>query len=324
MKRRDAMAVLSGAMLSWPFLARANQRLPLVGFLRSATSTGSQHIISGLIKGLADAGYTEGTNVAVSFLFAESGAQPPDMAAELVKKGADVIVANTPAALAARSVTSTTPIVFVAGDDPVRLGLVSSLNQPGGNITGISFIDTALTAKRLELLLEVAPGAHVVGAILGRGPEGYDFEAAELEATARMMMGREIVIARAMTEDAVERAFDMFAGRGVGAVLIGSGAGIGAMRRKIIPLAAKHALPAIYSQRASADAGGLMSYGANIAQMYWQAGAYASRILRGERPADMPVSRPTQFELVLNLRTAKALGLNISPDLLVRADDFID
>ncbi|HEX2552171.1 MAG TPA: ABC transporter substrate-binding protein [Microvirga sp.] len=323
MRRREAIAVLGGAMLAWPLGAQAHQHQAVVGFLRSTTSAGSEHLIAAFTRGLTEASY-DGRTVAVSVRFADNRRdQLPVMAADLVRQGVAVIVANTPAAVAAKSATSTTPIVFVAGDDPVRLGLVSSLSRPGGNVTGINFDDVALTGKRLQLLCELVPDARLVGVILDPSVPGHGFEATEVETAARAL-GREIVVEKGTTGDEVERAFQTFTGRGAGAVLVGGGAAFNSMREKVIALAARHALPASYAQRAFAETGGLMIYGANLADMYRQAGIYAGRILKGERPADIPVNRPTEFELVLNLRTAKALRLTIPPTLLARADEVIE
>jgi putative tryptophan/tyrosine transport system substrate-binding protein len=324
MERREFIAGLGSAGMVLPLCAAASQHVPSVGFLRSTSAIGSTHLVRAFSGGLAEVGYTVSKNVSLALSFADDRRERiPKLVAHLVQKRVAVIVANTPAAVAAKRAASTTPVVFVSGDDPVRLGLVSSLNRPGGMVTGINFLDVALTGKRFALLCELVPDARHVGVLLDPSVPGHAFETSEAERAARLL-GRQIAVETGTTEDEVARSFRYLVDQGITAILMGGGAAFNSLRDKIVALAAEHALPASYAQPAFAEAGGLMTYGASLPDMYRQAGHYAGRILMGEHPAEMPVTRPSKFDLVINLKTAKALGLTVSRELFAMANVIIE
>ena len=325
MRRRDFIMLVGGAVAAWPFAARAQQpTMPVVGFLRSATLADVPHWVAAFRQGLKEAGFVEGQNVAIEFRSADNQLDRlPALVADLIRQPVAVIVGNTDAALAAKDATTTVPIVFASGSDPVRDGLVASLNRPGGNVTGLVYFSAVLGAKRLELLRQLVPGATTIAVLVNPNTPLTEAERKDVQAAAQAI-GQQLIIIDISSDRDIETAFAAFVQRGAGALLVGTGGFLNSNRERIAAVANRHALPASYSQREGVVAGGLMSYGPSISDAYRQAGIYSGRILNGEKPADLPVIRSTKFELVLNLKTAKALGLTIPPSLLVAADEVIE
>ena len=324
MDRRMFVSAVASGVLAEPGLARAQQPvLPVIGFLRTATAASSAFLVSGR-EGLKEGGFVEGQNVAIEYRFAEGqAARLPALAADLVRRPVAVITASgNEALIAAKAATTTIPIVFASGDDPVKLGFVTSLSRPGGNVTGVSFVDTELAAKRLELLRELIPKVITVAALLYTNNPSFDLLRRNLE-TAAHSLGQQILVLSAASDRDFERAFETFVRQRVGGLVVAGGAFLLGRRDQITALAARHAIPAIYGQRAYVAAGGLMSYGTSIADAYRQVGVYVGRILKGAKPTDLPVMQPTKFELVINLKTAKALGLRIPSSIPARADETI-
>jgi putative ABC transport system substrate-binding protein len=325
MRRREFITLLGGTAAAWPFAARAQQpTMPVVGFLRSATLADVPHWVAAFRQGLKEAGFVEGQNVAIEFRSADNQLDRlPALVADLIRQPVAVIVGNTDAALAAKAATTTVPIVFASGSDPVRDGLVASLNRPGGNVTGLVYFAAVLGAKRLELLRQLVPRATTIAVLVNPNTPLTEAERKDVQ-TAAQAIGQQLIIFDISSDRDIETAFAAFVQRGAGALLVGTGGFLNSNRERIAAVANRHALPASYSQREGVVAGGLMSYGPSISDAYRQAGIYSGRILNGEKPADLPVIRSTKFELVLNLKTAKALGLTIPPSLLVAADEVIE
>jgi putative ABC transport system substrate-binding protein len=324
MRRRDFITII-GSTAAWPFAAHAQQQpVPVVGFLRSASRAGSIYLVTAFRQGLKEAGFVEGQNVAIEYRWADhQHDRLPALVADLIRRPVAVIVGNTPPALAAKAATTTVPIVFATGSDPVRDGLVDSLNRPGGNVTGVVFFFAVLGAKRLELLRQLMPKSTTVAMLVNPNSPNTEAERKDVQAAA-LAIGQQLVIRDVSSEHEIETAFATFVQRKAGALLAGSGAFLNSYRERVVALAARHGMPAVYAQREAAVAGGLMSYGPSITDAYRQAGRYAGRILKGEKPADLPVIRSTKFEFVINLNTAKALGLEIPPTLLALADEVIE
>ena len=325
MKRREFITLLGGAAAGCPLAARAQQPgVPVIGFLRSTTAAGSSHLVTAFGQGLNEAGFVEGKNVAIEYRWADDHHDRlPALAADLVRRPVAVIVANAVSTQAAKTATSTIPIVAVTGVDPVRTGLVTSLSRPGGNVTGVMFTTSDLTAKRLGLLHELVPKATVVGVLLDRNVPEVEFELRDAEAAGRAI-GRQVLTVKAASELEFNAAFSKMVQAGAGALLVSGGPLFLSHRRQLVALAARYALPASYVTRQYPEAGGLMSYGPSQTDAYRRAGIYAGRILRGEKPTDLPVQLPTKFDLVINLGTAKAFGFDVPDRLLAIADEVIE
>jgi putative tryptophan/tyrosine transport system substrate-binding protein len=323
-KRREFITLLGGAA-AWPHAARTQQAaMPVIGFLRSASLGDATLRVAEFRRGLKEAGYIEGQNVAIEFHSAENRLDRLQaMVADLIHRPVAVIVCNGIAALTAKAATTTVPIVFATGGDPVALGLVASFNRPGGNVTGVSFFTGVLGEKRLELLRQLVPKATTIAVLVHPSTTQTEAERRDLLATPQAV-GQELIILDVGTDRDIEAAFATLAQRGAGALLVGTGTFMFSQRERLVALAARHGLPAIYSDRESALAGGLASYAGGQSEAYRQLGTYAGRILKGETPADLPVMRSTKFEFVINLKTAKTLGLDVSDRLLALADEVIE
>ena len=324
MRRREFITLIGGAA-AWPLAARAQQStMPVIGFLNSASADGYASMAAAFRRGLKEAGYAEGQNVTIEYRWADNQYERlPALATDLVNRRVNVIFANTPSIPAALAATKTIPIIFNSGDDPVRLGYVASLNRPGGNATGVAIFSGELAAKRLELLHELIPGSKTIAVLINVdfGPSA-SFRA-DAEEAARVL-GVTIPILQASKPSEIETAFDSLVQTRPDALLVGPGPFLNSHQDLLIARAAKAAIPAAYETRASALAGGLMSYGADVGDAYRQAGVYAGRVLKGERPADVPVVRVTKLELVINLKTAKALGLGLPAKILAVADEVVE
>jgi putative ABC transport system substrate-binding protein len=327
LSRREFTGLVAGAAatLAWPYAARAQQAaMPVVGYVRSTTAVGFAHQETGFRQGLKEAGFVEGQNVAIEPRYADNQLDRlPGLIAELIRRPVNVIMGNSLAALAAKTATTTVPIVFASGTDPVRDGLVASLSRPGGNITGTVFFGPDLGPKRLELLHQLVPKATTIAALMHLSSSVAKKERSDI-VTAAQAKGLRLLVLEIGSERDIEAAFAAAVQSGAGAVFVGSGAFMNSQRERLVALAARHKLPAAHGWREHTVAGGLMSYGASQSDGYRQAGIYVGRILMGEKPSDLPVIRSTKFEFVLNLKTAKALGLDIPPTLLALADEVIE
>jgi putative ABC transport system substrate-binding protein len=323
MKRREFITLIGGAA-AWPLAARAQQAaMPVIGFLRDASLPASDRVTA-FHQGMKETGYVEGQNVAIEYRSAEGQTDRlPLLVADLLRRQVALIVGNTPSALAAKAATTTVPIVFVIGGDPVRDGLVASLNRPGGNVTGVNFISVELGEKQLGLLRELRPGAARIAVLVDpRWPSTERF-VSEVRAAASAV-GQQLIVLYVSSEREIETAFTTLVQRGADALHPGIGGFLLSQRERVVALAARHRIPAIYMYRDYVAAGGLMSYGTSVNDAYRQAGIYAGRILKGEKPGDLPVMLPTKFEFVINLKTAKALGFEIPDKLLALADEVIE
>jgi putative tryptophan/tyrosine transport system substrate-binding protein len=326
MKRREFIMLIGGGV-AWPLAAWAQQQaMPVIGILGSTSPEGLADILPGFRQGLKDAGYIEGQNVAIEHRWAENQIDRlPALAAELVRRQVVVIIATShDSAFAAKAATTTIPIVFLAGEDPVRLGLVASLARPSGNATGINFFVNELAAKRLELLRELVPGAARV-AVLVNPANATNVEATLRDVeTAGRAMGLQIQVVNASTSREIDAAFATFVREQPDALFVSPGPFFTSRRVQLVQLAARLAVPAIYAGRQYADIGGLIGYGPNLTDSYRQVGVYTARILKGAKPADLPVVQATKFELVINAQTARMLGLTVPPTLLATADEVIE
>jgi ABC-type uncharacterized transport system substrate-binding protein len=322
-KRREFITMLGGAA-AWPLAARAQQAMPVIGFLDAASPGERAWVVAAFRQGLTEGGFIEGRNVAIEFRWADGQYDRlPELAADLVHRNVSVITTpgTSAAGLAAKSATATIPIVFGAPGDPVRLGLVKSLNRPGGNATGINFFTSEVVAKRMQLLRELVPAASRIAVLINPSDPANESTQSDVEPAAS---GLGILALQAVTIGELDDAFARLVREKADALFVAPGVFFSARRVQLAILAARHNVPAVYSSRAAVEAGGLMSYGADLADAFRQVGVYTARILKGAKPADLPVVQSTKFELVINLSTARALGLTIPPTLLARADEVIE
>jgi putative tryptophan/tyrosine transport system substrate-binding protein len=328
MRRREFIVFLGSAATAWPLAGQAQRpAMPVIRFLNSASPESFTPQLAGFRQGLNEVGYTEGQNVAIEFRWAKSQYDRlPELAADLVRRQVAVIAATGGgvSAIAAKSATATIPIVFTSGGDPVRMGLVASLNRPGGNVTGVNLFTSTLAAKRLELLHELVPAAKVIAMLVNPANPNSETDTTAVQAAAPAI-GVQIVVLEASNGAEVGKAFDALSQYKIDAILVGADPLFdNSGRDQLIVLTARHAVPAIYDWRDVTVAGGLVSYGSNLAEGYRLAGVYAGRILKGETPADLPVQQPSKFEFVINLKTAKALGLTIPNQMQLLADEVIE
>ena len=325
MKRREFIKLWSGAAMTWPHAARAQQpALPVIGFLNTGSPDRLTHHVRAFRQALGETGYVEGLNVAVEYRWADGQYdQLPALAADLVQRKVSVIVANGPSAPAVKAMTSTIPIVFVTGVDPVQAGLAASLNRPGGNLTGVTTLDVELGPKLLQVLHELVPSATTIAALVNSTNPAGETQSKDLQAAARTL-GLQVPVLRASAERDFDSVFASLVQMRAGGLVIGSDAFFNSRCEQLAALTVRHAMPAISLYREFAAAGGLMSYGTSITDIYRLAGGYTGRILKGDKPADLPVQQATRIELIINMKTAKALGLTFPLTLLGRADQVIE
>jgi putative ABC transport system substrate-binding protein len=324
MRRREFITLLGGAA-TWPLAVSAQQpKMPVVGFLNGGSPDEYALYVTGFLHGLNETGYVEGKNVTVDYQFARGKYERLQvMAADLVRRKVALIAANTPAAPVAKAATTEIPIVFVSTGDPVKVGLVASFNRPGGNVTGVGLLGAELESKRLGLLHELVPGTKPICVLVNSTNPAADLQLRELQGTAGVIK-RQINIVPASTPPDIDTAFETAAQKGAGALLVVQDPFYNSRREQLVALAARDKLPVMYPVREFAEIGGLFSYGHDLVDGYRQLGVYAGRILKGEKPADLPVVQPTKFEFVINLKTGKTLGLTVSPQMLATADAVIE
>jgi putative tryptophan/tyrosine transport system substrate-binding protein len=325
LKRREFITLLGGAAVGWPLVARAQQAMPVIGYFSGRSPDAEAPLRVPFLKALEELGFAAGRNFAIEYRFAEGHDERlPMLAAELVRRQVAMLVAtDRPSAVAARGATATIPIVFTSGFDPVRLGLVASFNRPGGNATGVSLLTTDLGPKRLGLLRELLPKQGTIAFVVNANSASTPYQIQEMQAAAQAV-GQPLLVVSVSTEDEVDQAFTTMAERNVAAVLYGATLFFQVISERLVALAARYRIPALYEWREFVTAGGLMSYSTDRNEVGREAGTYAGRILKGEKPADLPVVQSSRFEFVINLKTAKALGLEVPPTLLARADEVIE
>jgi putative tryptophan/tyrosine transport system substrate-binding protein len=327
MRRRELIFLLGGVAVTWPLAARAQQKaMPVIGFLSGVSPGPYTSFVAAFRQGLSETGYVEGQNVAIEYRWAEGHYDRlPALAADLVGRKVDVIASSGPPAStrAAKNATSTIPIVFIGDGDPVAAGLVASLARPGGNLTGISFIAVELAPKRLELVSELVPQAGVIALLVNPNNQAAESLIRAAQEAARAT-GVQLPVLKASTEAEIDAAFATLVQLHAGALVVGNDPIFNSQREQLVALASRHAVPAIYTRREFAASGGLISYGPSLTAGFRQTGIYAGKILKGAKPADLPVQQPTRFELVINLKTAKALGLTVPQALLARAEEVIE
>jgi putative tryptophan/tyrosine transport system substrate-binding protein len=325
MRRREFIPILA-SVATWPLAARAQQSMPVVGFLGAPSAGPYARYVAAVHQGMKEAGYVEHQNVAMEYRWADSQYDRlPALAAELVSRRVALIVpiGGAPATVAAKAATSTIPIVFNLGADPVQLGLVANLNRPGGNITGIALMSLEVEKKRLELLPELAPNSSLIAILLN--PSNAQAQAQEPEAhAAARILGRQLLVLKASTESEIGGAFATLVRERAGALLVGADTFFNTQATLFAVITARYSIPTIYPFKSFVEAGGLMSYGSSLLDAYRQTGVYVGRVLKGEKPGDLPIVQPTKFELVINLKTAKAVGIAIPPTLIARADEVIE
>ena len=327
MTRRQFITLLGGAAAAWPLAARAQQQLamPVIGFLHGASPEGYAPMVDGFSRGLAESGYVEGQNITIEYRWAEGHYDRlPVLAAELVhRQVAAIVTGGTPTTVAAKAATSTIPIVFSVGIDPVQAGLVASLNRPGGNLTGVVVLTVELAAKRVQLLHELLPTATVIAALVNPATPATEIETSGMRDAARSL-GLQLHVLNAGTESEIDKAFETLVELRASALVVSVEPFLNGQHAQIVALATRHAVPAIYGIREFATTGGLMSYGTDLADTYRQCGIFAGKILKGTKPADLPVQQVVRVELVVNLKTAKTFGLTFPITLLGRADEVIE
>jgi putative ABC transport system substrate-binding protein len=325
LKRREFIALVGGATVAWPLTVRAQQpAMPVVGFLTNRSPGESAHLVAAFHQGLGETGYVDGKDIQIAFRWGEGQfARLPALAADLIERKPAVIVAVGPGALAVKATTSTIPIVFIFGGDPVDAGLITSLNRPSENVTGVSWFSTELGAKRLGLLHELVPNAAVFALLVNPRDSGAARQSADVQAGVRTL-GRQLHILNASSETEIDSAFATLVRQRADALIVAGDPFFTSRREQLVVLAARHAIPAIYPAREFVADGGLLSYGNNNADAYRRGAVYAGRILNGAKPGELPVERQTKFELTINLKTAKALSLTVPDKLLVAADEVIE
>jgi len=325
-KRRELITLIGGAA-TWPLAARAQQQpaLPVVGFLSGRTQTADAHLVVTFHKGLKESGYIEGQNITTEYRWAEGHYDRlPELTAELVRRQVAVIMAGgVPTALAAKAATTTIPVVFVFGVDPVKLGLVASLNQPGGNITGVNWFSNIVPAKRFGLLHELVPKARTIGFLMNPGAPTAESDMRDVQAAADAL-GVKLLVVKAASDRELDSAFGILVQQQADAFFVDADLFLNSRADQIIALAARHGLPGSYPLREYVEAGGLMSYGASLADAFRWAGIYSGRILQGQHPADLPIMQSTKFEFVINMKTAKSLGLDVPLGVSAAADEIIE
>ena len=324
-RRRDFVVTLGGAAVAWPLAARAQQQtMPVIGVLNATSASGRAHVLAAFQRGVREAGYIEGRNVAVEYRWAQNQYDRlPDLAMDLARRAAVIAAHDTPSAIAAKAVTTTIPIVFASGGDPVKLGLVASLNRPGGNVTGVTFLLATLAAKQLGLLHELLPGAERIAVLVDPKFSSTESFVTDVR-TAASAIDKKVQVLNASSSGDIDAVFTKLGEKLADALLVGPGPFFNNRRVQIVTLATYHRVLAIYPLREATEAGGLMSYGLSLTDAYRQVGVYAGRILKGEKPGDIPVMQLSKFEFVINLNTAKAFGLSFPPGLLAIADEVIE